>query len=356
MSLTIASILAESAERHPDNTAVVLGDLRLSYTQLWAHTKQYAAVLRERGIGAGDKVALLLPNTPHFPLAYFGTLALGAVAVPVHALLKAEEIEYVLSDSGAKVLVCAAPLLGEGAKGAELAGIPVLAVMDGGDAGIERIDELALSATPIDALVPRDPDDTAVILYTSGTTGKPKGAELTHFNVSMPGNCSQGGPSAQRDRGDVPDVSRCGPCHGCAQGLLHLTEKRLAQGALGDVGDRPDGPPYQGLGVAGQRLHAVRVLLLLGLAQLLTEREQVVELVRALTGQPVHRPRRQRRLGEPPDRLGELLVLGAELLGPGGPLGGELLERQRVELGRHLLERRRHPPIVPGWTGWHSEG
>ncbi|HTL23153.1 MAG TPA: AMP-binding protein, partial [Mycobacteriales bacterium] len=78
MSLTIASILAESAERHPDNTAVVLGDLRLSYTQLWAHTKQYAAVLRERGIGAGDKVALLLPNTPHFPLAYFGTLALGA--------------------------------------------------------------------------------------------------------------------------------------------------------------------------------------------------------------------------------------------------------------------------------------
>jgi long-chain acyl-CoA synthetase len=103
----------------------------------------------------------------------------------VHALLKAEEIEYVLSDSGAKVLVCAAPLLGEGAKGAELAGVPVLAVMDGGDATISRIDELALTATPIDAVAPREPDDTAVILYTSGTTGKPKGAELTHFNVTM---------------------------------------------------------------------------------------------------------------------------------------------------------------------------
>jgi long-chain acyl-CoA synthetase len=185
LSLTIASILAESAVRHPDNTAVVIGDLRLSYAQLWGHAKQYAAVLREKGVGPGDKVGLLLPNTPHFPLAYFGALALGAVAVPVHALLKAEEIEYVLADSGAKVLVCAAPLMGEGAKGAELAGVPVLAVMDGGDASIERIDELALSAAPIEALVPRDPEDTAVILYTSGTTGKPKGAELSHLNVTM---------------------------------------------------------------------------------------------------------------------------------------------------------------------------
>jgi long-chain acyl-CoA synthetase len=185
MSLTIASILAESAVRHADRTAVVLGDLRLTYAQLWGHAKQYAAVLREAGVGPGDKVALLLPNTPHFPLSYFGTLALGGVAVPVHALLKAEEIQYVLEDSGAKVLVCAAPLLGEGAKGAELAGVPVLAVMDGGDATIERIDQKALQATPVEAIVPREPEDTAVILYTSGTTGQPKGAEITHLNVTM---------------------------------------------------------------------------------------------------------------------------------------------------------------------------
>ena len=185
MSLTIASILAESATRHPDRTAVVLGDLRLTYAQLWGHALQYAAVLRDKGVGPGDKVAMLLPNTPHFPLTYFGTLALGAVAVPVHALLKAEEIQYVLQDSGATVLVCAAPLLGEGAKGAELAGIPVLAVMDGGDATLERIDTAALSATPIEAMVSREPEDTAVILYTSGTTGTPKGAEITHLNVTM---------------------------------------------------------------------------------------------------------------------------------------------------------------------------
>jgi long-chain acyl-CoA synthetase len=185
MSLTIASILAESAVRHADRTAVVLGPQRISYRDLWHGARQYAAVLRERGVEPGDRVALLLPNTPHFPLAYYGVLALGAVAVPVHALLKSEEIQYVLEDSGAKTLVCAAPLLGEGAKGAELAGIPVLAVLDGGDASIDRLDTLASAAAPIDAVVPREPSDTAVILYTSGTTGKPKGAMITHLNVLM---------------------------------------------------------------------------------------------------------------------------------------------------------------------------
>jgi long-chain acyl-CoA synthetase len=184
MSLTIASILAESAVRHADRTAVVLGPTKVTYRELWHGARQYAAVLRERGVEPGDRVALLLPNTPHFPLSYFGVLALGAVAVPVHALLKAEEIEYVLRDSGAKTLICAAPLLGEGAKGAELAGVPVLAVMDS-DTTIDRIDELAAAASPIDTLVPREPGDTAVVLYTSGTTGKPKGAMITHLNVQM---------------------------------------------------------------------------------------------------------------------------------------------------------------------------
>jgi long-chain acyl-CoA synthetase len=184
MSLSIASILAESAVRHADRTAVVLGPTRVTYRELWHGARQYAAVLRERGVQPGDRVALLLPNTPHFPLSYFGVLALGGVAVPVHALLKAEEIEYVLRDSGARTLICAAPLLGEGAKGAELAGVPVLAVMDS-DTTIDRIDELAAAATPIETVVPREPGDTAVVLYTSGTTGKPKGAMITHLNVLM---------------------------------------------------------------------------------------------------------------------------------------------------------------------------
>jgi long-chain acyl-CoA synthetase len=185
MALSIASILAESAKRKPTHPALIFADTEVTYAALWDSALRYAAVLREHGIEPGDRVALLLPNTPHFPMAYYGTLALGAVVVPVHALLRSEEIAYTLADSGAKLLICAGPLLGEGAKGAELAGVPTLAVMDGGDAGIERIDVLAQQATPLPAYVMREGEDDAVILYTSGTTGKPKGAVLSHANMTM---------------------------------------------------------------------------------------------------------------------------------------------------------------------------
>jgi long-chain acyl-CoA synthetase len=183
--LSIASILAESAHRYPDRAAVVFAEAPVTYAALWEQARRYAAVMRERGVGAGDRVAILLGNTPHFPIAYYGVLALGGVVVPVHALLRADEIEYTLRDAGAKLLVCAGPLLGEGAKGAELAGVPVLAVMDGGDADVERVDVLAASTEPIDQLVLRDATDDAVILYTSGTTGQPKGAVLSQFNMVM---------------------------------------------------------------------------------------------------------------------------------------------------------------------------
>ena len=184
-TLSLAAILADSATRFADRPAVSLGGQETTYAELWHQARQHAAVLRDRGIKPGDKVALLLPNTPDFPRCYFGVLALGAVVVPVHALLRAEEIEYVLRDSEAKYLVCAAPLLGEGAKGAELAGVPVLAVLGGGDASVERLDELAADAEPVVSYVSGSPLDTAVILYTSGTTGKPKGAQMSHFNIVM---------------------------------------------------------------------------------------------------------------------------------------------------------------------------
>jgi long-chain acyl-CoA synthetase len=172
-TLSIATILAESAVRHAERTAVVMGPQRITYAELWTEARRYAAALRAQGIGAGDKVAVLIPNVPDFPKTYYGVLALGGVVVPVHALLKAEEIEYVLRDSGAKVLVCHDALQGEGAKGAELAEVPLVSPA-----------ALAGEAT-IDTYVQRDATDDAVILYTSGTTGKPKGAVLSHLNVVM---------------------------------------------------------------------------------------------------------------------------------------------------------------------------
>jgi long-chain acyl-CoA synthetase len=148
-------------------------------------SRRYAAVLQEQGIRPGSRVALLLPNVPHFAFAYFGVLALGAVVVPVHALLKAEEIAYALTDSECAAIITAAPLLGEAVKGAELANVPLFSVLDSDTdmTAIARIDTMAMSATPIAALLPRKPEDEAVILYTSGTTGKPKGAVLTHSNM-----------------------------------------------------------------------------------------------------------------------------------------------------------------------------
>jgi long-chain acyl-CoA synthetase len=183
MSMNLASVLAESALRTPDAVAVVLGDERIGYADLWEQTRQYAAVLAEEGIGPGDRVAVLIPNVPDFPRVYYAVLSLGAVVVPVHALLVAREISYTLTDSGAKLLVCAAPLLGQGAPGAESAGVPLLSVM-GGDGSV-RLDDRATSATPVDSYVNTEPEDPAVILYTSGTTGSPKGAVLTHLNITL---------------------------------------------------------------------------------------------------------------------------------------------------------------------------
>ncbi|WP_233518204.1 AMP-binding protein [Streptomyces corynorhini] len=94
MSPTLASVLAESALRRPGHTALVHASRRIGYAELWYATRQYAAALRERGTRPGDRIALPLPNTPHFPMVYYGVLALGAVAVPVHGLLRAEEIAH----------------------------------------------------------------------------------------------------------------------------------------------------------------------------------------------------------------------------------------------------------------------
>jgi long-chain acyl-CoA synthetase len=172
MSLSLASILAESALRHPDRTALVTGSERVTYAQLWGQARRYAARLAALGVRAGDRVGVLLLNTADFPRAYYGALALGAVVVPVHALLTPEEIVYILRDAEVKVLVSGGPLLANAHAGAAKAGV--------------RVFEAALpDDAPIDEIVTREGGDDAVVLYTSGTTGKPKGAVLTQNNIVL---------------------------------------------------------------------------------------------------------------------------------------------------------------------------
>ncbi|MEU5157606.1 long-chain fatty acid--CoA ligase [Glycomyces sp. NPDC021274] len=187
-TLSIAAILAESARRRPDAPALHFMDQTISYGALWDQTRAYAGALAARGIGPGSRVAMIVPNVPDFPRVYYAALALGAVVVPVHLLFKAEEIRFVLEDADTDLLVAAAPLLSEAAPAAALADVPLLTVLapEGFALGAEpvaRLEDEAAAAEPIERYASVHPLAAATILYTSGTTGTPKGAVGSHLAV-----------------------------------------------------------------------------------------------------------------------------------------------------------------------------
>ncbi len=201
--LNLSVLLDDAARETPDRDALVFGGMRLSYAAVNTVANQVANLLRSRGVRPGDKVALACPNLPYFPMVYFGILKAGAVVVPLNVLLKRREIAYHLDDSDAKALFCfegtAELPLGEGGWGA-FGDVP----------GCEHF--VLLPATPLATEVPygeslwaaledqpgefetelTEATDTAVILYTSGTTGRAKGAELTHQNMLMNAMISDG--------------------------------------------------------------------------------------------------------------------------------------------------------------------
>ncbi|TFW00306.1 AMP-binding protein [Leifsonia flava] len=195
-TLSVASILAESAHRTPDRPAVHFLGHTISYGALWDQTRAYAGALQARGIGRGDRVAMLVPNVPDFARVYYAVLSLGAVVVPVHLLFKAEEIGYVLRDSGADLLVAAAPLLAEAVPAAREAGVPLVTVLaPAGTPGADgtelpRLEAEASVAAPIVRHVSVRPTDAATILYTSGTTGTPKGAVGSHLAIVEQVHCA----------------------------------------------------------------------------------------------------------------------------------------------------------------------
>lgn len=195
--LNLAVVLEDSAREVPQKTAVIFGDRQFSYAQINGAANQIANGLAAAGIGKGDKVAISCPNLPYFPIIYYGILKAGATVVPLNVLLKRREIAYHLRDSNAKAYFC-------------FQGTPQLPMGEEGWAGFNQVDEcehfwlvtadpaapspiegaatmgqLMAAHPPTFETVQTEALDTAVILYTSGTTGQPKGAELTHSNIIM---------------------------------------------------------------------------------------------------------------------------------------------------------------------------
>ncbi|MDP9374051.1 MAG: long-chain fatty acid--CoA ligase [Chloroflexota bacterium] len=191
---TLAELVADVAERDGAKPAIIFQDQPIGYAQLNGLIERAADALAARGVGHGDRVAIMLPNIPQFVVAYYAVARLGAIVVPLNVLYKADEVGYILNDSEAKALFIFEgfyPQAGGGAKAAP--SIQEVIVVGQGAAPEGTIPWSAL----IDGSAPRrqptevKPDDVAVICYTSGTTGRSKGAMLTHRNFLA--NCEQFG-------------------------------------------------------------------------------------------------------------------------------------------------------------------
>jgi long-chain acyl-CoA synthetase len=203
---SMADLFEASAERAPERDAIRYFDETLSYGELNALADRFATLLSTRGVEKGDRVAVYTQNNPQFPLAQYGAWKRGAIVVPLNPMLKAKELDYHLNDSGAKVLVCLEGLYADVAKEvvpstnvehvfttSELDFLPeeerpeILANTE--RQRFEDTEDLleVLRETEPDAEAREQvsPDDVAYLVYTSGTTGQPKGTMETHSNIAF---------------------------------------------------------------------------------------------------------------------------------------------------------------------------
>jgi long-chain acyl-CoA synthetase len=179
MTENLAYNLIATAREHPTRPALRLGEAVITYAELDAATARVAGLLRDMGIRPGDRVGIMLPNVPEFAAAYYAVLRAGGIVVPMNVLLKQREVAFCLSDSEAKLVFVWEQYTEEARAGADAAGAACVVVEPG------SFERLAGAVQPAGGAAERAADHTAVILYTSGTTGKPKGAELTHSNLAI---------------------------------------------------------------------------------------------------------------------------------------------------------------------------
>jgi long-chain acyl-CoA synthetase len=174
----LANMLTETASRHGDRIALKLDGTELSYKKLEEASARAAGLLRAKGIEPGDRVAVMLPNVPYFAILYFGILRVGAVVVPLNPRYGHSEVAYHVGDSEAKLLFGWHQFADAAERGAREHDVEAILVEPG------KFEETLGDAEPDSRVADRDRDHAAVILYTSGTTGAPKGAVLTHGNIA----------------------------------------------------------------------------------------------------------------------------------------------------------------------------
>lgn len=189
---TLADLVRDVAQRNGTKPAIIFQDNAISYAALDAAIEQAANGLVARGIGQGDRVGIMVPNLPQFVIAYYAVQRVGGTVVPINVLYKADEIAYVLNDSEAAALFVyegfypgAAEALPNVPSVAQVFFVGTGAVPDGTTPWSALVDGSAPERPPIAI----GPDDLATICYTSGTTGRSKGAMLTHRNFLA--NCEQ---------------------------------------------------------------------------------------------------------------------------------------------------------------------
>ncbi|WP_432168342.1 long-chain-fatty-acid--CoA ligase [Streptomyces sp. bgisy031] len=174
---TLATLVTDRPAHWDERPAFRLGDETVTYAELDRATARAVAWLHSLGVRPGDRVALMLPNVTQFPVLYHGILRAGGIVVPMNPLLKEREIAYYLEDAGARVLFGWHEVTGQAQAAADRARTRLIPVEPAG------FTERLAAFEPVTAPAERAASDTAVILYTSGTTGRPKGAELTHANL-----------------------------------------------------------------------------------------------------------------------------------------------------------------------------